>query len=410
MLPRPTPAPLPARHARIVCVLALVFLCALTVCAQAAQPGRTVGFLSLGFSEPEENSRLDVNVWYPASSRSQRTVRLQAWTFRAASGAGPAEGSFPLILLSHPSAGSRFTLHDTASDLAARGFVVAALTHPRDNLDCMPEPYTWALFANRTRDLARVPELLLRHRTLGPAIDPGRLGLLGFGAGGTAALILGGALPECTDWPAFCRDAPPEKALLSLYCNEWAKARVGKEICEKLPLKKSLADTRFKAVAAVNPSFPMLFTANALNYFRPALFLVSGGKIKEEKAGKAALEALAGRFPEKPRTLYLSGGTPAALMAECPDELRWDLPELCGGVEPDLRRELHRLLVSALADFFEENLVRKTPGPLPDPPVLEFVGPPRPPVQEEKHERPRRRTRSSQTPKTPSPLPPPVNF
>ena len=44
------------------------------------------------------------------------------------------EGKHPLILLSHDSAGSRFSLHELASELARNGFVVLAFTHPGDNV------------------------------------------------------------------------------------------------------------------------------------------------------------------------------------------------------------------------------------------------------------------------------------
>ena len=79
-------------------------------------------------------------------------------------------------------------------------------------------------------------------------------------------LYLGGALPDCSGWPAFCAS---EKN--SVYCNSWAEKRISEKFCSALPLTKSLADTRVKAVAAASPDFSMLLSRESLRYFYPPL-------------------------------------------------------------------------------------------------------------------------------------------
>ena len=111
---------MPVRSAVIMALLCLF----ITVPA-LADNGYNPGFRTLGFWQQESGIRVDVNVWYP-SVRAPRSLSYAPWTIRGARNGKPVPGRFPLILLSHPSSGTRFSFHDTAAALAARGFVVAA--------------------------------------------------------------------------------------------------------------------------------------------------------------------------------------------------------------------------------------------------------------------------------------------
>ena len=73
-----------------------------------------VGFRTLGQWDAENGLRLDVNIWYP-SVRPARDIQYGPWEISAARGGKPVDGRFPLILLSHDTAGSRFSYHDTAA-------------------------------------------------------------------------------------------------------------------------------------------------------------------------------------------------------------------------------------------------------------------------------------------------------
>ncbi len=165
-----------------------------------------VGFKTIGYAFPEKNFRLDVNVWYP-SKRKARELHYPPWTFSAARDAKPAEGLFPLLILSHPSPGNRFSCHDTCSWLAKQGYIVAAPTHHKDCMDNMQQIFTWEQLKTRAMDIRRLIDFLPTHKDLGPSIDPENIGIIGFGAGGTAALLLGGAQPGCSSWTDYCSTA-----------------------------------------------------------------------------------------------------------------------------------------------------------------------------------------------------------
>ncbi len=364
----------------------LLAACFLACCKNACAVPYKVGFLTLSHADQENGIRLDIAVWYPTESKkSPSLIRGLPVPFRAVRKASPAEGSFPLILLSHPSSGTRFSAYDTAMELAKDGYVAAAVTHPKDNINHMPDALSWKLFADRVSDLSKTADLLLAHETLSSCIDASRIGVLGFDAGATAALIMGGALPSCENWKDYCRETSSDR---DFYCNGWAKPRITKDICGKLPLTKSLADTRIKAVCAVQPSFGMLLTEKALKYFHPALLLVrSEEKKADSKTGKKAegkkeigrdLVGMEKRFQMPPEEFRISTSAEGALLAPCPEALADELPDLCYSLSVQQRRELHEEFMPALKRFWNNNLKNCALRTIPEPPDLTPPPPPKP--------------------------------
>lgn len=331
-----------------------------------------VGFRTLGQWSQDSGLRLDVSVWYP-SVRPPRDLNYAPWEISAARSGKPVDGRFPLLLLSHDTAGTRFSYHDTAAWLASLGFVVAAPNHTADNMDNMDNLLTWRQLESRVDELSGTITLLLHDPEVEPSIDASRIGVIGFGAGGTAALLLGGALPDCDAWGAYCDKAAPN----DMYCNAWARDRID-SLCKHLPLTKSLADTRVRAVAALAPGFGMLFSRRSFQWFYPPLLLVAA---PDDSLNNTALHArrifeLMGR---KPRWLSLPQADVGALMAPCPDSLAAELPELCRSVSEETRTAIHKRMKDALGDFFLHYLgsVRNLPH-IPQPPDLTPPPPPKP--------------------------------
>lgn len=321
-------------------------------------------FRTLGELPGDPAIRLDINVWYPGV-RAPRELSYSPWTIHAARNGRPAEGRFPLLLLSHATPGTRFSYHDTAARLASRGFVVAAPAHTRDSMHNMDDLFTWAQLENRVRELAATIDVLLADKELSASIDPARIGVLGFGTGATAALLLGGALPDCAPWPAYCGKAPRGDA----YCDPWVRSKID-AICAGFPLRKSLADARVKAVAAVAPGYGLLFGPSSFRHFYPPLLLVVAGA---EKVDRAELHAGAiARLPGlKATVLELPEADTGALMAPCPPAIAAELPELCLSVSAETRAAVSRRLDAAMTEFFLSHLGSAAHVPhIPPPPDL----------------------------------------
>ena len=324
-------------------------------------PGRSLalddfktGFLTLGFSFPDEQLRLDVNVWYP-SLRNPRELNYAPYTILAAREAKPCDGRFPLLIVSHPSPGIRFSYHDTCAWLATQGYVVAAPTHTYDCMDNMQQLFTWQQLQSRARDISRLIDELPKHKLLGPVLDSQRIGLLGFGAGGTTALLLGGAMPDCISWPDYC----PRAGKKDLYCNPWSREKVN-AICREFPLKKPLKDPRIKALAVVSPGFGMLFSPHSFQHFSTPLLMLSTGK-DNLNDHRLHADVLTGYLLAKSRTLFIDEADMGALMAPCPDSLANELSELCRSVSPKERQLIHKRMQEALASFFADELSRADP-------------------------------------------------
>ena len=344
----------------LVCTV-LMLLCLLFPGPVRALDDFKVGFLTIGFSYPEERLRLDVNVWYP-SIRNARELNYAPYTIMAAREGKPCEGHFPLLIVSHPSPGTRFSYHDTCSWLASQGYVVAAPTHTQDCMDNMQLLFTWEQFKGRAHDICRLIDELPKHQLLGSIIDRQKIGLVGFGSGGTTALLLGGALPDCISWPDYC----PKAGKKDLYCNPWSREKVN-AICREFPLKKSLKDPRIKAIAIVSPGFGMLFSPRSFQHFTTPLLVLTAGK-DTLNDHRLHADVLTGYLRAQSRTLFIAEADMGALMAPCPDSLAKELSELCRSVSPKERLLIHKRMHEALASFFSEELEktgegRREPGP-----------------------------------------------
>lgn len=354
--------------------------------AEAYKPA----FRTLGEVLAEPALRLDINVWYPGT-RQPRELSYTPWTLYAARNGRPAEGRFPLLLLSHATPGTRFSHHDTAARLAARGFVVAAPAHAHDSMHNMDDLFTWPQLENRAKELSATIRILLDDKELAASIDPGRIGVLGFGTGATTALLLGGALPDCVPWSGYCSRAGAGDA----YCNPWVREKID-AMCAAFPLRRSPADPRIKAVAAVAPGYGMLFGPASFRHFYPPLLLVVAGAEKLDRADFHA-RAIA-RVPGlKATVLELPQADTGALMAPCPPSIASELPELCLSVPPETRAALAQRLDDALADFFLRHLGSSAHVPvIPAPPDLTPPAP-KPPVPVVPAKPQKRRSRHNRT-------------
>lgn len=322
------------------------------------------GVKTLGIWLPENNVRLNINVWYP-SVRRPGLVQYNPWKILAARNGKEAVGRFPLLLLSHDSPGSRFSHHSLAAFLARSGFVVVAPTHHGDNTNDMQNLFTLRQLTQRVIQMKATLDTVLHHPETLHLIDPERIGIVGFGTGGTTALLMGGALLNKEGWKDYCAKAGPTDA----YCSRWATARMG-SFMEALPLKHSLADQRIKAVAAVAPAYGMLFSKDSLKYFYPPLLLIGAEKDTVNRAPWHA-DALRDLFGKVPQFFTLKNADASSLMAPCPPGFERDLPELCTSVTPELRASIHAELEALLGNFFLTTLGDRHNLPvIPAPPDL----------------------------------------
>ncbi len=140
---------------------------------------------------------LTVEVWYPAASGTRaggvyQTLLRDGVTpttlhGRAARGAVPAPGRWPLVLISHGYPGNRLLMSHLAEALASRGYLVAAADHPQSTYADLGD--FGATLYQRPLDQA----FLLRALADDPLADPDHAAIIGYSMGGYGALISAGA-------------------------------------------------------------------------------------------------------------------------------------------------------------------------------------------------------------------------
>ena len=317
-----------------------------------AEPILQPGFRTLGLWDAKQHLRLDFAVWYPCS-RTPAKVTYGDWTFSVARGASPLPGRHPLILLAHDSSGGRFSLHALAGALARRGFVVASFTAPGDNEGDMQLLFTLRQMTDRARQLRQGLDMLLQQSDIAGFVDTSRIGVLGVGSGGAAALLLAGAIPDPGQWKGYCMEQQKSGMFEDPYCSPWARQRMDILAVQPRP-KESLQDPRIRALAVAAPWYTTLFTRDSLRGVRIPVLLV--GTEKSYLSPLAHAERLRSAFAAAPEWQVLSEANAVTLSSACGEDVVETFPELCR--PHPLRGSVQHDLAEGAAAFFLEQIGR----------------------------------------------------
>ena len=160
----------------------------------------SIGFTTVDVPDPN-GPPLAVGIWYPASGPAS-PHSLALFTQTVAPDASPAGTGHPLVVISHGNGGSLSSHYDTALALAEAGFVVAAVTHTGDNYrDHHLEARLWM----RPPQVSAMLDYVLHSWAGHGAIDPERVGMFGFSAGGFTALVSVGGKPDLSTVRRLCK-------------------------------------------------------------------------------------------------------------------------------------------------------------------------------------------------------------
>ena len=260
---------------------------------------------------------------------------------------GTARG--PLVLLLH-GAGGAFSDHAPLGQaLAQAGIAAVAVTQEADRT----APNAFARMAARARDAMRVLDHALAAR---PArIDAARIGVFGYSAGATAALLLVGGQVDPARWVALCADHPEERLCQSPFGRAALEAAAG------LP-PFGAADGRVRAALLAAPALGFLFAPDGLAGVPPRT------RLRLWRAGDDTVlrephhaEAIAPLLPGRPVPVVVPQAGHWVFMPPCDAERRVALPYLCAD-PPGLDRVafLHDFAADAAA-FFTAALAVRAP-------------------------------------------------
>lgn len=238
-----------------------------------------------------QTEALWVRVWYPVDPHVQEQTHDIGAPWHPIFAGHPvaphtpldsSRTRYPLLLISHGTGGSADSLDWLGANLAAQGYIVAAVNHPGNNA---LEPLTaegFLLWWERATDISEVLDGMLHDETLGPHIDAQRIGAVGFSLGGYTVLELAGARTHRQAFERFCQspkaDAvchPPEADNLThghnlaLHASPATTASLARS-------GNSYRDPRIKAVFAIAPALGEAFDADSFADVHIPVALLAG--------------------------------------------------------------------------------------------------------------------------------------
>lgn len=231
----------------------LLFAVTTLAIALAGTCAHAAGF-QRGFAADPDGKPLEIGIWYPSPTAVQ-PMSMGPTTMNVAVN-GIAQGkALPLVVISHGTGSSFLSHFDTAIALADAGFVVAAVSHAGDNY---ADQSRSADVMDRPRQVSRVIDHMLSTWDGRAVIDPARVGMFGFSAGGFTTLVSIGGVPDFAKVGPMCQQYPSDFA-----CRLIAKG--GGNVAAPLTSKTAhVADPRIKAAVVAAPAIGFAFAPDGL--------------------------------------------------------------------------------------------------------------------------------------------------
>jgi predicted dienelactone hydrolase len=312
-----------------------------------ATPALSAGFEQVMVPDPG-NAPLEVGIWYP-SKDATAPQPLGLFQQTVANNGAVAGHGLPLIVMSHGTGGSFEGHYDTALALAEAGFVVAAVTHTGDNYR---ERTQVGRLENRPRHIKVLIDYMLASWPRHDAIDPARVGMFGFSAGGFTTLVAIGGTPDLTTIAPFC----------AVHADDWA-CRMFKErnitiavaAAAGQPAPNWVHDPRIKAAVIAAPALGYTFSAKALAAVTVPIQLWRGER-DEILPHPNYAQTVYDRLPVKPEYHVVTNAGHFAFLAPCTPALASLVPDICHDPEGFDRVAFHREFNAAVVAFFAAKL------------------------------------------------------
>ncbi|MCD5994901.1 dienelactone hydrolase [Pseudomonas sp. CDFA 602] len=303
----------------------------------------SAGFHQLSFPDPLDSQPMHAIAFYPSTDVEQVST-IQGYRVEAGEDVPIAMGRFPLLLLSHGNTGTPLALHDLATSLARRGFVVVAVVHPGDNDRDHSRLGSLSNLYGRPLQISEAISAALLDPLLSPYLSATQVGVIGYSAGGETALILAGAQPDLKRLRQYCAERPTDRD---------ACKTQGELVADRDDLHAQ-ADPRVGALMLMAP-LTLMFGRQTLGDVHVPVLMYAGDDDQLLALDRNA-EALARKLPQAPDYKLLAGAGHFVFMAPCSDEQRATTPMLCNDREGVDREDIHRNLSAEAVRFFTSAL------------------------------------------------------
>lgn len=230
----------------------------------ASRPAHPVGVQQVKVDNPG-HAPVMLTIFYPTTV-TPKHVWLGTSFAELAPSATVTSGRHALIVMSHGSGGTPTGHLDTVLALVDAGYVVAAPLHNGDNFQDTSAVGSKNWIADRAGEILRVNDYMLTNWKDRAQVDPERIGLFGFSAGGTTGLVTIGGRLELSRLDAHCKATP------EFVCTLLPPGIVG----ANTDSPKDVSDSRVKAAVIVAPGLGFTFAAVGLADSRARVQLWDG--------------------------------------------------------------------------------------------------------------------------------------
>ena len=322
----------------------LLYAFTATVIALAGTCAQAAGFQH-GFAADPDGKPLEIGIWYPSQTAVQ-PIAMGPTTMNVAVNAVPQGKALPLVVISHGYSGSFLVHFDTAIALADAGFVVVALTHTGDNY---ADQSRSADVMDRPRQISRVIDHMLSSWEGRAMIDPARIGMFGYSAGGFTTLVSIGGIPDFSKVGPECRQYPGD-----FVCQ--LVARSGGNLGVPLTSRTArAADPRIKAAVVAAPAIGFTFSPDGLKNVKVPVQLWRAEKDALLPHPRYA-EAVHLALPATPEYLVVPNAGHYDFLAPCGTAMASIAPSICSSAVGFDRTAFHTSFNSSVVGFLNKTL------------------------------------------------------
>ena len=295
-----------------------------------------------GVAADPNGKPLVIGIWYPSQSIA-KPVSMGPTTMTVAINAPVNGKALPMIVISHGAGASNLVHFDTAIALADAGFVVVAMNHTGDNY---ADQSRSADIMDRPRQVSRVIDHMLSTWEGHAGIDPQRIGMFGFSAGGFTTLAIIGGVPDFTKIGPMCRQYPGD-----FVCQLLAKS--ASPVVARATV--SVADARIKAAVVAAPAIGFTFSPDGLKNVKVPVQLWRAENdviVPHPRYAEAVRLALS----EAPEYHVVPNAGHYDFQAPCSDALASIAPAICTSSAGFDRAAFHVGFDSEVVKFLEKAL------------------------------------------------------
>lgn len=325
-----------------------------------AQASTGVGFKSITIHDPVNGGTMPGYVFYP-SAHAKGATWVGAYKLYATKDAPAIAGAKPLVVISHGHGGSDVDLHYMATYLASHGFIVATLQHPKDNYLDTSGAGMPAVLDGRPIQVKVTISMLLNSPSWKALIDPNRIGVAGFSAGGYTALMVVGAIPQFGRYISFCKQYPHDAEMCAGLEKAESVMGVARMEVYFAGVESSLDrwgnphDPRVKAAFAMAPVSFVFDKAGLASIDRPVfLYYAQDSKILPPEANALHIAPLI-------KTLVGIKTIPKAghfvFLGPCSAKLAKAVPRICNSPPSVSRAKAYAQINADALAFFNKALV-----------------------------------------------------